>query len=155
SGLYFGGALMSDCIPFPHYNDIPNHLGERLNTGNESDNYYFINSLGWYELKNTTYREREGSPTSQAESWHNDEWKIHASLARPKNPDNPADVEAAKDNIAKALELAIPIATKYRIRALKVMEADAVAKGHDLSDLHKEAQDRKSIVFYYGKHDAE
>lgn len=101
----------------------------------------------FYRLMNVDYGTHAPSePSTEASQWQQDEWKIHASLVRPEDSNNPEAVGKARQNIAKAWKLAAPVVMKYGIKGLKIIAADCIATGFN-------AVSNKNLVFYYGQHD--
>jgi len=136
---------------FPSYDEIPDKLGS-LRIGN-NEYGLVIATNGFYTLKNFTYGKNQFTfPSSpQTEQWSEDERKIHASLARPKNSEDLEEVRQVKENIAKAWKLVLPILDRYGIINAKIIDHEHIGSGFNSGP----EQSKKNIVFYFGKYDTE
>ncbi len=151
-GIDFGDAIAKKPKKtpknvFPAYDAIPNNWGTYNIAGNE----YYLHSPGggFYVATNFAYGRNASTASAEAAEWQKDEWKIHASLMRPENSADPESVSQARQNIALAWELAVPIVAGYGIRAFKIIDESHIGPGFSSGP----EQSKKNIVYYFGQHD--
>jgi hypothetical protein len=110
-------------------------------------------SAGFYVLQNTaTFL--DDSASKQAQGWIDDEWKIHASLARVAAVPDMADASQVTGNIEKAWDAAVPILMKYGVNQAKFIDADHAVAGFKNEARNPDPeQSKKTLTIYYGPHD--